>query len=583
VSTPNAVEQMGKRGRGRPTQQHVTAEADWGAYAEYTLKLATAIRWPSVRYQNDPVGFFRDILGVEPWEKQAELLEAVRDHDRVACKSGRRVSKSHSAGGLALWFYCSFPDARVVMSSTTARQVDEILWREFSMMKTRAGRCVPCKVARQAAIDGGMPEVVADHRFPRPCAHSALIDGELGGLARTGLKSEDFRQVWGFTARQAEAVQGIAGSRLFFIVDEASGIPQPIYDAIEGNRAGGAKSLLTGNPTKNSGEFFDAFNKKSLDSKQSGEGVVGYKCITISSEDSPNVREGRVLVPGLATTEFIREREIEWGRESPMFKVHVLGEFALAEEGRIFSIHTLREAEERWEETPETGRLYIGCDPAGESGSGDESAFCVRRGMRVIKLFTLRGLNDEGHLATLLGLIQEHALPRETPVVVLDREGSIGSSLYGRIKSYLEHRDAAFDFVPIRSSDRSIRNPLVYDRMRDALAANLEQWFRDGGAIPEDVKLTTELHSLEWFVAVNGRRKLKAKDNIRKEIGRSPDRYDALSLSCWEPLSLREDDEQLAPSTTVDTRPEPRRITSEDDEDPSVTMDPFAGSDAWRR
>lgn len=577
MTTPGAMEQV-KRGRGRPPAQIVTVEDDWHAYGLVRLKTSTAIRFPSTRYQRDPVAFAREILGVEPWDRQVELIEAVRDHDRVACKSGRRVSKSHSAALIALWWYCSFPDARVVMSSTTARQVDTILWRELSMLRARAGRCTSCKRDIAAAIESGVPSVVAEQRIGRPCPHSAVIDGEIGMLARTGLKSDDFREIWGFTASQAEAVQGIAGTRMLFIIDEASGVPQPIYDAIEGNRAGGAKVLLLGNPTKNSGEFFDAFHSKSKSNRSREHDGIGYHGITISSEDSPNVREGREVVPGLATAEYIREREIEWGRDSAMFRVHVLGQHAINEEGRIFSVHLIGEAEQRWHDAPEAGRLFIGLDPAGESGSGDETCFAARRGLKLLKLLTFRGLNDDMHLVQLLAFMKTFALPRERPVVVLDREGSIGSSLAGKLQSHLDTNGPAFDLVAVRSSDRAVRNAVVYDRMRDGLAANLEQWFRDGGSIPEDVKLSAELHTLEWKQAVNGRLKLTPKDVIRKALGRSPDRYDALSLSCWEPLSLVDD----LPAAARAASETPRRDIDDGDEG-APSLDPYAGSSTWGR
>src|SRR5690606_35865340 len=123
------------------------------------------------------------------------ILEAVRDHQRVAVSSGHKCGKSMSAAILSLWYYCSFPNARAIMSSTTARQVDQILWRELKMVRTRGGKCVACKAAD--------PE---DRKIARPCPHSALIEGDIGELARTGLKSPDFREVFGFTAREAEAV-----------------------------------------------------------------------------------------------------------------------------------------------------------------------------------------------------------------------------------------------------------------------------------------------------------------------------------------------------------------------------------------
>ncbi len=540
------------------------------------LSERSALAWPSERYRTDPVAFFRDVLGVEPWSRQTEVLEAVRDFDRVACKAGRRVSKSHTVAGIALWWFCAWPGARVVLSSTTARQVDQILWRELSMMRANAGRCVKCLAAMVELERGGMTRIQVEQRIPRPCPHSALIDGDLAMIARTGLRTEDFREVKGFTARQAEAMQGIAGSHLLFIIDEASGVPQAIFDAISGNRAGGGKVLLFGNPTQNKGEFFDAFHSKSLDSK-SNEGV-GYKCITISSEESPNVKSGKLIIPGLATREYIREREIEWGRDSAQFKIHVLGEFAIAEEGRIFSVHAIQESEERWYETPESGRLYIGLDPAGESGSGDDSCFVARRGLRMLDLQEKRGLTDDAHLTHALDMITRWKIARETPVLVIDREGSVGSSLYGRARAYIEAHPGAFELVAVRASDRSIRNPLVYDRQRDALAANLEAWFRDGGAILENVKLAAELHTLEWRMAQNGRLKLTPKDAIRKQIGRSPDRYDALALACWEPLSLRDDELMGAAALVPDSAPS----RHSDDDDDGPMLDPYSGSRAWR-
>jgi phage terminase large subunit len=513
------------------------------------VEQAARITWPSPRYRANPVAFFREILGVEPWSKQIEIIEAVRDNPRVAVKSGHKVAKSHSAAGIALCFYCSYEDARVVMTSTTSRQVDQILWRELKMMRARAGRCVDCKKAD--------PE---GHRIPKPCPHSALIDGELGELARTGLKSVDFREIVGFTAREAEAVAGISGRNLLYIVDEASGVEDEIFEAIEGNRAGGARVLLLGNPTKTSGEHYEAFHaKRSF-----------YFGITVSSEETPNVIARREVIPGLATYEWIEEKKEEWGEDSPLYRVRVKGEHAKHEDGKIFSIHMIELAEQRWFETPSTGRLFIGVDPAGASGTGDESAFACRRGLKLIALTATRGLSDDAHLVQLLGLIREHKIPRETPVVVIDREGSVGASLHGLLRQYVEANPHAFELVAVRASDRAIRQRDIYDRARDELAANLFAWVRDGGAIIEDAKLSAEMHELEWKQHVNGRLKVTPKDVLKKKLGRSPDRYDALALSCWEPLSLKEGAPPIADRGRTNDAARP-------------ALDPYAGSRAWER
>jgi phage terminase large subunit len=562
VTTSKARErEAGRPGRkARDPLAPTTLADDFVADLRALLEVETTIRWPSPKYRTDPIGFFQDIIGVDPWDVQRKVLRAVCEHERVAWKSGRRVSKSHTVAGLALWWYCSFDEAYAVMSSTTARQVDSILWHELLKMRAKAGRCVRCKIADPSGF-----------KIPAPCPHSAKIDGDAGMLARTGLVSADFRRIKGFTAKEAEAVQGIAGPRLFFFLDEASGIPQPIYEAIDGNRAGGGKVLLTGNPTKNEGEFHDAFHEKRLD-PEAGR-TVGYFCITTSSEESPNIKAGREVIPGLATQEYIRERELEWGRGSPLFTIHVEGEFAKEEAGRIFSAHAIAEAQNRWDDTPQTGRLFIGLDPAGESGSGDETAFAIRRGFKLLDLIAMRGLNDEQHLVHLLGLIGKYRLPRETPVVVLDREGSIGASLNGKLHAYVELNPGAFELVSVRASDRAFRQPKMYDRVRDELAHNLEAWFRDGGAIVEDARLAKELHALEWDQQVNGRFKVTPKKELKKALGRSPDRYDALALCAWEPLSLREG--------IGDASPAVQQAAAEAPDRPAI--DPYGGMGAFEQ
>lgn len=571
-----------RRRRNPPPAERRTVADEWRTRILAQLAATTGVRFPDRYWWDHPVEFFGRILGVEPWSKQVEILEAVRDHERVAVRSGHKVSKSHSAAGIAACYYCSFPDARVVMSSTTSRQVDQILWRELRMMRARSGRCVACKAADP---DG--------RRIPRPCPHSALIEGELGGLARTGLKSDDFREIVGFTAREAEAVAGVSGRHLLYIIDEASGVPDEIFEAIEGNRAGGARIVLFSNPTRTQGEFFDAFTAKK----------DFYHGVAVSSEETPNVTSGKRLIPGLATREWIEEKRREWGEDSPIYRVRVKGEFVLGEDGRIFSIHTIATAEQRWRDdtcdvcegagtigeskkicvtcrgsgqATAAGRLFIGLDPAGPTGSGDETVFCVRRGLKMRALNAHLGLTDDAHLAHALSLIDAHRLPRETPVIVMDSEGEVGWNVYQKLKEHLDEKQnrkaPPFELVRVRSSDKAVRRPHVYDRVRDELAANLEAWFRDGGMILEDAKLAKELHTLTWEQAVNGRLKLISKKAIRKILGRSPDRYDALVLACWEPLSLQED--ELPPSA--------KGAAADDDDDDVPALDPYSGGDTWR-
>jgi phage terminase large subunit len=540
---------------------------DWGdAFAQHAVELSR-IRWPSPKYRGKYVEFARDILGINLWSindvgivdpesgGQVEICEACATHERVAVASGQKIGKTTVEAVIALCDYCSYNDVRVIMTAVTGYQVDEVFWRELTIRVARAGKCVNCLAADPH-----------DKTIPRPCPHSAFIDGDLGQKARTGLRS-GFRQVFGLTANEGEALLGISGENMRFIVDEASGVRDAIMRGLDGNRAGGASFLMFGNPTKNEGYFYDAFHEKSK----------FWRTFNISSEHNPNAVSGEKLIPGLAQRSYIEERKEEWGEKSPEYVIKIRGRFATHEAGCIFSMHTIGEAERRWHDMVAAGRLFIGVDPAGASGTGDESCFAPRRGKKLLELEATRGLDAKMHLVRILAIIGRHKVPGEMkPVVVIDREGKIGAELYGELNAYLEQHADAFELVAVRASDGAVRQPTIYDRMRDELAANCEGWVREGGALPEDVKLTKELHALRWQQrARDGRLKVTPKDAIKKQLGRSPDRYDALALACWEPLRLREDDDNPAARAAAAT-------AAADEWDEELEVNPYADR-FWER
>lgn len=355
--------------------------------------------------------------------------------------------------------------------------------------------------------------------------------------AGTGLVAEDLREIRGYTVRDVEAITGVAGTHLLFIMDEASGVADAIYEGLEGNRAGWTEEegvmvrmILIGNPTRTVGEFYDAFEhpRKKL----------VYHPIAISSAETPNVVERRSIIPGLATHYWIEQMRAKYGEDSAFFKVRVLGEFPTGEDGKAFSIALITEAEERWSETEGVGVLQIGLDPAGESGTGDDTSMVARRGFKQVALRRRRALSDQGIGVELLGLIEElREHPRERAVVVMDSEGKIGWDTYTYLRGLASRRDATFELHRVRASDKALREPMTFDRVRDELAHNLWRWLKDGGALLEDEQLETELHALEWEQGTAGRLKITPKKALRKVLGRSPDSYDALALSVWPVLS----------------------------------------------
>lgn len=490
------------------------------------------------RYVNDPVGFARDGFGVELWSAQQTIVELVRDHSRVAVASGHKIGKSLAYAVLALWFYCSFPGARVIITAATDRQVNGIIWREIRRLLHK-------------------------RKFDIPYAD------ECHELARSGLKNrDDFSEIVGFTARESEAMAGVSGEYLLYLVDEASGVPDAIFEAIQGNRAAGVncKVAMISNPTRNEGEFFDAFH---------GAKAHSYKTLVVSSETTPNVKAGRIVIPGLATRDYIEEMRRDWGEKSMVYGYRVRGEFPILEERKVCSLADIEAAKERWLDVgviaaAKTERLFFGVDPAGPGDGGDESAYAPRRGNMIYDVHRYTALSEAGHVAQLLDLIKLFGRPNERPpVVVVDVTGPIGHKVYGHLAAHLIRHPRDYELVRVNSSDRAVREPHIYDRQRDELHANFRNWLREGGAIPTDTKLEKDLHAPEWRSDHRGRIKATDKTELRKILGRSPDSGDAVMLSTWEPLSLRMQEEEP---------PEPHEEKALE----RGALDAYGGLDCWR-
>lgn len=490
------------------------------------------------RYARDPIGFCREWLGFEPTRVQRTILEAILRGRRVSVRSGRRVGKSYILAAVALWFYCTQgPDTRVILMATTEDQIKRVMWRAVRMLVRASKRPIPGAMGDKEGFDSGLTW------------------------------DEQFCQIFGATARKKETVAGIAGARLMYIVDEASGVDDQIFDAIEGNLAGGNAWIVTiGNPQRNEGYFFSCHHEFSEERLGPEHGTIA---LAMSSYESPNVTGecGEEFIPGLATPKWIEGMLLQWGADSAWVSINIKGEFAKTEERKLFSLARIAEAQARGRTQPgdsdyvlPEGRLFIGLDPAGEGGEGDESAFAWRRGKRMYDPMRHKGLSPEGHLVHVLGIISTHRAPIDAkmrPAVVIDVAGGVGKKVAEAFYAHLEKHPDAFEVVRTEGRWKPQREPRIYADFRTELAANASEWLRDGGAIPEDAKLQLDLRALEYDPKMKYDAEMHTErlvlikkdgpDGVRDRLGRSPDTGDAFQLCCWEPRRLREETNESAP------------------------------------
>ena len=160
------------------------------------------------------------------------------------------------------------------------------------------------------------------------------------------------------TARkeQPEAFQGFHSDNMLFLVDEASGVEDIIFEVGEGLCPPGAKTLMVGNPTRTSGYFYDAFHK----------GRKHWRTLKVGCSESSRVGP-----------DYPAQMASRYGEESNIYRVRVLGEFPLSEDDVVIPLHLVEASKAREVETYRVTPVW-GLDVA--RFVPDRSALAKRRG-----------------------------------------------------------------------------------------------------------------------------------------------------------------------------------------------------------
>ena len=428
-------------------------------------------------WQEDPVNFVKKRLKAKLWTKQEEILRAVQDHTRVAVRSCNGSGKTFVAAHAVLWWLRCFPDSIVITTAPTEHQVRDVLWREI----------------RRAYHE-----------------NEDLIGGK---LLRTSLELDDKHYAQGLSTDTPERFQGFHEGHILFVVDEASGVREGIFEAIEGSMTSeNSRMLLLGNPTALSGYFYEAFHsRRSL-----------WKTIHISANDTPNFKEGKEPKPYLVTEQWVEDAKVNWGEDSPMYQIRVLGDFPTESEDTLISLKTIENAVEGKDEVPDAQDdqpVELGVDVA-RFGS-DRTVICARQGDRVIEMesYTRKDTMETA------GLVNEFVKRHSPSRVRVDAIG-VGAGVVDRLK------ELGVPGVTGINVARRATNQEHFANLKAELYDGLRDRFQQGRVrIPNDQKLISELASIRYSFTSSGQIRIEDKDELRSRGKPSPDLADALMLA----------------------------------------------------
>ena len=470
-----------------------------------------------------PVGFAHEVLGVDLWAKQEEILNAVRDHRRVAVKAGNGVGKGFTAAVAVLWFLCSHQPSTVLTTAPTARQVRHVLWQEIRRLYRAS---------------------------PAPLGGKLLV---------TRLDMPHDRFALGLSTDEVDQFQGFHSPNMFIVVDEAEGVGEPIFEAIDAvMTAGNGKLLLLGNPTSVTGTFRRAFH----------EDRHLYHNITISTLDSPNVKQQRVVLPGLTTHEWVAERVALWGPDNPMYQARVLGHFTDRAEDTLISLTHIEQAiarhgtltlalpnvipappsvipaeagthgpdfvasraPDQWsyvgdsrdtlseDEDQSNAPTILAVDVA--RFGADQSVLLLATPTAVLRLEAHHGLDT----MQLAGRVAD-AYRRQSPKRIVVDEIGVGAGVVDRLKELN---------LPVTGINvgRPARQRTLFANLRAEGYWRLRELFsQDLLAIPNDPELAGQLSSLRYSYNSRGQLIIESKDDARARGIPSPDKADAMMLA----------------------------------------------------
>ena len=431
------------------------------------------------QYIDDPVPFVQNVLKAQPDKWQIECLRAIANHPRVAVRSGHGVGKTALESWVILWFLFTRPFPKIPCTAPTQQQLLDILWPEISKWLKR----------------------------------SELMDS-LFDWQKTKIQNRIFPERWFATARTASKPENMAGfheEHLLFVIDEASGVMDPIYETIEGAlTTKDAKLLLCGNPTQNIGTFKRAFH----------EDRDLYYTIKVNCMDTDRVASA-----------YCQRLIRQYGMDSDVVRVRVLGEFPKSEPDGLIPLELVEAAMMRDLDIDYNSMLHVGADIA--RFGDDETIFVPRIAGKTLGLFHYTKQDTTTTAGKLLNitknLMRDYNKPYAT--IRIDDDG-VGGGVTDMLRETIREQRLNIDVIACHNGGSPIDKE-HYANWATEQWCNLKQRLLDGDIeIPNDDELSAQLSTRKYSIDRRGRIILEDKKTYKKRIRRSPDRADALILAC---------------------------------------------------
>lgn len=465
------------------------------------------------RCHDDPDLFNTAVLNRPPyWWGQVEMARSIVRHRKTVAYTGNGVGKDYLAGGIVPWWLYTRHESLVIVTGPSQTLLGSVTWKEI-----------------RKALEGA--------RFPMGAKTSVGVKASPQTVTLPGIGW----QALGYSTTNVERASGQHNRRLFVLVEEASGVEPEVWDALESLKY--HRLFAIGNPVRAEGRFVEMIRQADKDREA---GVPDHKrvnAIQLPSTLSPHA-ELEESPFGMADKTWLESCFREYGEQSLWCASHIFA--------RIPTISSEKLIPEAWldlavatpraalpQNHPACGPRRISCD-LGEGVGRDATCIIVRDNLSILEVVAgnAMGLPEAAaKIATLArkwNVAHDHisydvlGIGREfrnhlAQVGILDAVGYAGSGDAKRRNQFYNIRsEAAWN----------LRTRLNPDWCPDPRSPVLKQYPFSIAPGPWWPLMRADLLALSYDLVGNQTR-LTPKKALCDQLGRSPDRGDALIQSFY--------------------------------------------------
>ncbi len=433
-------------------------------------------------YKDRPIEFVKDIIQATPDDNQADILNRVANNRMTSIRSGHGIGKSTVLSWLIIWFMCTRPFPKIPCTAPTKHQLYDILWAEIAKWLN--------------------PTLKTEIEWTQEKLYMKAYPENWFAVPRT--------------ATQPDALQGFHAEHLLYIIDEASGVKDSVFEPVLGSLSTqDSRLIMMGNPTQLSGFFFDSHNKNR----------DKYSIAKISGENSKRVSK-----------QFIQDIIDMYGLDSDVFRVRVAGEFPKAMPDSFIQLDWVENcSKNRISQTYPTIRIDIGVDVA--RFGDDETVINILFDKKYQQKQKVLNHNDTMEVTGNIVQIVEELRQQYIGIPIhikIDCDG-LGVGVYDRLKEIKEQKkwitvtlhECHFGGAGGKNKNN---DPVEFSNSTGKMWGLLREKLKNNDIeLIYDDKQITQVSNRKYRVNSDGQIELERKEEMKKRGLTSPDRRRCIS------------------------------------------------------